>query len=104
MIQIEQIYKHKEAGIFATVDTHKIFYSNGKPVSDLVFITLSTPHKLSSGGASPPASPAVVATTSPQTTQRGRVLSIEGNYHSFLMRYIYSFSVTLSGVMVNIFF
>jgi len=48
VIQFDQVYKHKDAGIFPALDTHTIFFANGKPVSDLVFITLSPSGKFSS--------------------------------------------------------
>lgn len=39
-ITFEQVYKHKDGGSFATIDSHTIFFSKEQPVSDLVFITL----------------------------------------------------------------
>jgi len=41
-VSFEQVYKHKDDGIFAAMDTHKIFFKkNGDPVSDLVTIDLT---------------------------------------------------------------
>lgn len=39
-ITFQQVYKHKDGSAFSTVDSHTIFFSNGQPVSDLVFISL----------------------------------------------------------------
>jgi PAS domain-containing protein len=41
-VRFPQLYVEKEGGLFFTVDTHNIFFDNGRPVSDLVFVTLST--------------------------------------------------------------
>jgi len=40
-ISFEQVYKHKDNGIFVALDTHRIFFANGEPVSDLVYIELT---------------------------------------------------------------
>jgi hypothetical protein len=50
VIEFEQVYKHKESGIFAALDRHTIFFANGRPVSDLVFITLTPSVKLPTPG------------------------------------------------------
>lgn len=40
------MYRTKSGHVFVAVDTHTIFFSNGKPVSDLVFIALTPNNKL----------------------------------------------------------
>jgi hypothetical protein len=40
VIQFEQVYRTKSGDSIYTLDTHTIFFSNGNPVSDLVFLSL----------------------------------------------------------------
>ncbi len=40
-IHFDQVWKHKNGALFVTSDLHTIYFSNGTPVSDLVFISIS---------------------------------------------------------------
>eukprot|EP01117_Protostelium_nocturnum_P014745 TRINITY_DN5642_c0_g1_i1.p1 TRINITY_DN5642_c0_g1~~TRINITY_DN5642_c0_g1_i1.p1 ORF type:complete len:402 (+),score=84.08 TRINITY_DN5642_c0_g1_i1:382-1587(+) len=39
-IVLNQVYVTKGAELFPTIDTHQLFFAGGKPISDLVFVTL----------------------------------------------------------------
>ncbi|PRP72966.1 GGDEF domain-containing protein, partial [Planoprotostelium fungivorum] len=44
-VSFEQMWVTRQGHAFATTDSHSIFFSNGLPVSDIVFMTLSTKTK-----------------------------------------------------------
>ncbi|PRP81103.1 hypothetical protein PROFUN_01937, partial [Planoprotostelium fungivorum] len=44
-VSFEQMWVTRQGHAFATTDSHSIFFSNGLPVSDIVFMTLNTKTK-----------------------------------------------------------
>ncbi len=84
VIQFDQVYKHKDSGIFSTLDTHTIFFANGKPVSDLVFITLPNSVKMSTSGSSGSNAPQPVIHRAPPLQIEDTIIPLTPEIHSIV--------------------
>ncbi|KAL6080656.1 hypothetical protein QOT17_000293 [Balamuthia mandrillaris] len=76
-IELEQVYQHKNGGLFATRDTHTLLLGNdGTPIADVV--CLSLPNTVSNVNVSPPSSPLSSASHSAMVTDLSGLSSSTG--------------------------